>query len=83
MEQALQRPLEVPGEELSPRHRVVPWYPVMPVKLVPSNAGGDTTQPSSGVNAPFLRLALLCYAIRAAEAEENRSLALVDVKKIA
>jgi len=30
------------GEEPSARHRVGPWYPVIPVELVPSLAGGDT-----------------------------------------
>lgn len=29
------------GEEPSARHRVGPWYPVTPVDLVPTLAGGD------------------------------------------
>jgi hypothetical protein len=29
------------GEEPSARHRVGPWSPVIPVDLVPGNAGGD------------------------------------------
>ncbi len=32
----------MPGEGLSPRPPVGPWAPVISVKLVPSNAGGDT-----------------------------------------
>src|SRR5215468_4759568 len=29
------------GEEPSPRHRAGPWYPVIPVEMVPTIAGGD------------------------------------------
>ena len=42
VEQALHEHPEVPGEVLSPRPPVGPWAPVISVKLVPSDAGGDT-----------------------------------------
>jgi hypothetical protein len=29
------------GEEPPARHRVGPWFPVIPVDLVPGNTGGD------------------------------------------
>ena len=34
------------GEEPSPRHRVGPWSPVIPVQVVPALVGGDT--PTAG-----------------------------------
>ena len=52
VEQALQGHPEVPGEGLSPWPPVGPWAPVMPVKLVPSNAGGDNDRLLIGESKP-------------------------------